>query len=445
MSTKRAEFTNFIGFVLVSAGSAVGLGSIWRFPYLAGASGGGAFVFVFTIIIFTVGVSMLMVEFIIGRYGKANAVSSYKKIHQKFKYLGFLNIFTSFIILAYYSVIGGFTIYYFLLSITGKLTNKDLNFSVVFNNFIANPILTVLCTFLFLFFTIYIVLQGINKGIERYSVIMMPALFIIIIILMMRSITLDNAIKGIIWYIKPDFSKLNSSVLMAALGQVFFSLSIGLSTMLTYSSYLSKKEYLPKASFIIALLQLVVSIIAGFIIFPAVFSFGLNPGEGPGLIFITLPQVFVNMPAGIIFSTLFFLLLIFASITSSISMMEVAITYFIETYKIRRLRISIIYGIIVFILSIPATLSFNIFKNIKIFSLDLFSIYDYFCANLSLPFGGLMCTILVGWIADKKIIKDLYSIDNTHKSLFFPLWYFIVRFIVPFIILLIWFNNIKIF
>ena len=445
MSRKRAEFTNFIGFVLVSAGSAVGLGSIWRFPYLAGMSGGGAFVLVFTIILFTVGVSMLMVEFVIGRYGKANAVSSYKKIHPKFKYLGYLNIFTSFIILSYYSIIGGFTIYYFLLSITGELTNKDVNFSVVFNNFIANPMLTILFTFLFLFFTIYIVLQGINKGIERYSIIMMPTLFIIIVILMIRSITLDNAITGIIWYIKPDFSKLNSSVLMAALGQVFFSLSVGLSTMLTYSSYLSNKEYLPKASFVVALLQLLVSIIAGFIIFPAVFSFGLNPGEGPGLIFITLPQVFVNMPAGIIFSSLFFLLLIFASITSSISMMEVAITYFVETYKIRRLRISIIYGIIVFILSIPAALSFNIYKDVKIFNLDIFSIYDYFCANLSLPFSGLMCAILVGWIADKNIISNIYSINNTHKSYFFPLWYFLVKFVIPIVIVLIWFNIVKIF
>lgn len=445
MKTKRAEFANFIGFVLVSAGSAVGLGSIWRFPYLAGVSGGGAFVFIFTIILFTVGVSMLMVEFVIGRHGKANSVKSYKKLHPKFKYLGYLNIFTSFIILAYYSVIGGFTIYYFFLSITGKLTSKDLDFSVIFNNFIGSPSQTTIYTFLFLFFTIYIVLQGINKGIERYSVFMMPTLFILIVILMIRSITLENAIDGIIWYIKPDFSKLNQSVIMAALGQAFFSLSIGLSTMLTYSSYLSNKEYLPKASFIVAILQLLVSLIAGFIIFPAVFSFGLNPGEGPGLIFITLPQVFVNMPAGIIFSSLFFLLLIFASITSSISMMEVAITYFVETYKIRRLRISIIYGIIVFILSIPAALSFNKFNTVKLLNLSIFDIYDYFCANFSLPFGGLMCAILVGWFANKKIIKSIYSIDNTHKSLLFPIWYFLVKYIIPIVIILIWLNTLQIF
>lgn len=445
MKVKRAEFANFIGFVLVSAGSAIGLGSIWRFPYLAGVSGGGAFVFIFTIILFTVGVSMLMVEFVIGRYGKANAVRSYEKICPKFKYLGILNIFTSFIILAYYSVIGGFTIYYFFLSITGKLVNKNLNFLNVFNDFIGSPALTIIYTLLFLFFTIYIVSHGINKGIERYSIIIMPTLFIIIIILMVRSITLENAMAGIIWYIKPDFSKLNHSVIIAAMGQVFFSLSIGLSTMLTYSSYLSSKEYLPKASFIVAILQLLISLVAGFIIFPAVFSFGLNPGEGPGLIFVTLPQVFVSMPAGIIFSSLFFLLLIFASITSSISMMEVAITYFIETYKVRRLRISIIYGIIVFILSIPAALSFNKFNNIKLFNLSIFDIYDYFCANFSLPFGGLMCAILVAWFADKKLIRNVYSIDNSHKSLFFPIWYFLVKFIIPLVILLVWLNTLKIF
>jgi NSS family neurotransmitter:Na+ symporter len=386
-----------------------------------------------------------MVEFVIGRHGKANAVRSYEKICTKFKYLGVLNIFTSFIILAYYSVIGGFTIYYFFLSITGKLINKNLNFLNVFNNFIGSPTLTIIYTFLFLFFTIYIVLQGINKGIERYSIIMMPALFIIIIILMVRSITLDNAIAGIIWYIKPDVSKINQSAIKAAMGQVFFSLSVGLSTMLTYSSYLSNKEYLPKASFIVAMLQLLVSLVAGFIIFPAVFSFGLNPAEGPGLIFVTLPQVFVNMPAGILFSSLFFLLLIFASITSSISMMEVAITYFIETYKIRRLRISIIYGIIVFILSIPAALSFNKFNDVKLLQLSIFDMYDYFCANFSLPFGGLMCAILVGWFASKSLIKNIYSIDGTHKSLLFPIWYFLVKYIIPVAIVLIWLNALKIF
>ncbi|MDY6821244.1 MAG: sodium-dependent transporter [Deferribacterota bacterium] len=442
MKKKRAEFSNFFGFVLVSAGSSIGLGNIWRFPYLTGVSGGGIFVLIYAITMFTIGVSILLVEFIIGRHGRANAVKSYEKFNSKFKYLGYLNVFTSFIILSFYSVVGGFTIYYFINSLTGNIVNTDINYSEFFNNFVTDPYSIIFCTFLFLFFTIFIVIQGINKGIERYSRIMMSIMFILIIILMFRSLTLENAIEGIKWYLKPNFSMINKTTILAALGQVFFTLSVGLSTMLTYSSYLSKKEYLPKAAAMVAFLDFFISIISGFIIFPAVFSFGLNPASGVNLVFITLPEVFSAMPVGIIFSILFFLFLTFASITSSISMMEVAITYFTETFNINRRRISLFYGLAVFLLSIPAALSFNVLGELKVLGLNIFDLFEYFCANISLPLGGLMCAILVGWFSNKKQIYNLYSNEGVYKADLFIFWYNLVKYVVPPIIILIWINSI---
>lgn len=441
---KRAQFGSILGFILVAAGSAIGLGNIWRFPYLTGSNGGGAFVLIYLLINFTVGISLLLVEFIIGRHGHANTVICYEKFNKRFKYLGFLNVFTSFIILAYYSVVGGWTIYYFIQSISGNLFNNVNNYETFFNNFIRNPSLIILFTFIFLFFTVYIVIKGINEGIEKSNKFMMPLLFILIIILLIRSVSLKGGIEGIIWYLKPDFSKINGSAIIAAMGQVFFSLSIGLSTMITYSSYLSKKEYLPKISISVAFLDFMAAFLSGFIIFPAVFAYNLPPNQGPGLVFITLAQVFSNMPLGYIFATLFFLLLIFAAISSSISMMEVAITYFIETYHIKRIRVSIFYSIIVFILSIPAALSFNLLENFKLLKLTVFDMFDFFCANISLPFSAILCAILLGWLVDKALIKNLYIGDNQGNTLF-KIWYFVIKYIAPVAVIIIWLNSLKIF
>ena len=445
MVKNREQFRSTLGFIFASSGSAIGLGNIWRFPYLAGTNGGGAFVLIYAILMLTIGASLLLVEFVIGKNSHANTVKSYGNINKRFRYIGYLNIFTSFIILSFYSVVGGWTIYFLFKSITGLLISiPGDEITTVFQSFTASSLSPLIYTFIFLALNIYIVAKGIALGIEKYNEFLMPLLFLILLILLVRSLTLPGAIDGIIWYLKPDFSKINSGIIVAAFGQVFFSLSVGLSTMVVYGSYLSRNENLPRASALVALFDFLISIMAGLVIFPAVFSFAMKPSEGPGLVFITLPQVFSMLPFGYFFLVLFFILLVLAALSSSISMMEVAITYFIETYNIRRVKMSIIYGFIVFLLAIPLSLSFGILNGWKIFGMQLFDLFDYFSANVSLPFSALACTILVGWFWNKEKIKAVITNGNKNNNHFFTYWFLIVKYLIPPIITVIWLNAIGI-
>lgn len=440
---KRDQFTSGFGFVLASAGSAIGLGNIWRFPYMTGTNGGGAFVLLYLAIVILVGATLLLVEFTIGRHGQANAVASYGKISKPFKWIGYLGVFTSFPLLAYYSVVGGWTIYYSAQSALGKLTSVPADqMGAFFGGFIGLVTSPIIYLAIFLIFTLLIVAKGISGGIEKWSKILMPAMFVLLVILLVRAVTLPGAMEGVRWYLKPDFSKINGSVVVAALGQAFFSLSVGLSGMVTYGSYLSKKENLTTNTLTVVGFDTLIAILAGFVVFPAVFAFSMEPGGGPGLVFITLPQVFSKMPMGAFFSASFFLLLLFAALTSSISIMEVSISYFTESFQVSRRQMSWIYGIIVFALAIPVSLSFGIWGDVSILGKGIFDLYDYFCANLALPFCAFMCAILVGWVWGKdKAMAELTNngtIDNWYIRIWFPL----VKYVSPLVVGLILLNAI---
>src|SRR5690625_1114976 len=301
MNQITEQWTSKLGFILATAGSAIGLGAIWKFPYMAGISGGGAFFFIFLIFTLFVGMPILLAEFIIGRGSQKDAVSAYATFapNTSWHLIGVLGMVTCFILLSFYSVVGGWILLYLFQTLIGNLSGLlDNEYGALFNEFIADPTSAIISQFIFMAITIVVVAKGVQKGIERAGKIMMPTLFIAFIILIVRSLTLDNVSEGLHFFLYPDFSNLNSKTILFALGQSFFSISVGVSVMVTYSSYLSKKEDLPKSAFTIVMMNIFISLLAGLAIFPAVFSFGLEPAEGPGLLFVVLPAVFDQIPFG---------------------------------------------------------------------------------------------------------------------------------------------------
>jgi NSS family neurotransmitter:Na+ symporter len=441
----RDRFTSRVGFILASAGSAIGLGNIWRFPYQTGTNGGGAFVLMYLSMVFLVGVSLLLVEFSIGRHGGANAVDSYRKINRKFAWVGYLGVFTSFVILSYYSVVGGWTLYYTFQSALGKLgdlaPDQMGNF---FGAFISSPSTPIFYHFLFMFLTFAIVVRGISSGIEKYNKILMPALFIILIVLVIRALTLPGAMKGVAWYLMPDVSKLTGGALVSAMGQAFFSLSLGLSVMVTYASYLSRGENLIRSAVTVAVADTSVAFLAGLVVFPVLFAFGGEPAGGPGLVFVSLPAIFAKMPFGSFFATVFFLLVAVAALTSSISMMEVAVTYFVERWKLSRMKMSLIYCAVCFLLGIPASYSFGIWKGIHFFGMGIFDLLDYFVSNVSLPLCGLACTVLAGWFWKRKDVLDEVTNNGTLDFSLSNVWYGLVRYVIPVVVAVIFLNAVGI-
>ncbi|MFP4266362.1 MAG: sodium-dependent transporter [Spirochaetaceae bacterium] len=442
--SKRGNFTSNIGFVLASAGSAVGLGNLWRFPYMTGTSGGGAFVLVYLLIMVIVGVSLLLVEFSVGRSGKANAVDSYRKISPKMVWVGYLGFFSAFIFLSYFSVVGGWTIYYAINSFTGLIQLAPDEMGGFFGNFIGHPVIPLIFHVLFMGATVYIIASGIEHGIEKWSKILMPALLVMMLILVVRALTLPGAIAGVGWYLKPDFSQITLGTVVAALGQVFFSLSVGMSGMVTYASYLKRKDNLPKTALQVTLTDTILALVAGFMIFPAIFAFGMEPGQGVGLLFITLPAIFSQMPLGALFSFIFFALVFVAALTSSISILEMPVAYIIEKKNMARPKAAILVGGISFVLGIAVSLSFGIWGGFTVFGQNIFGLFDYFGSNISLPLGALGGSIAVGWFWNKKGATDEITNDGELPEVrgVANTWFFLVRYIIPVFIFIIFLSSI---
>jgi neurotransmitter:Na+ symporter, NSS family len=441
---KRGNFTSNIGFVLATAGSAVGLGNLWRFPYMTGTSGGGAFVLVYLLIMIVVGVSLLLVEFTVGRSGKANAVDSYRKISPKMVWIGYLGFFTAFIFLSYFSVVGGWTIHYAISSFTGLFKLGPDEMGGFFGSFIGNPVIPLIYHLIFMGATVYIIAGGIEHGIEKWSKILMPALFVMMLILVVRALTLPGALAGVAWYLKPDFSKIGLDTLVAALGQVFFSLSVGMSGMVTYASYLKRKDNLPNTALQVSLTDTVVALVAGFMIFPAIFAFGMEPAQGVGLMFITLPALFSQMPLGAFFSFIFFVLVFIAALTSSISILEMPVAYIIEKKKVSRPKAAIFVGGVSFVLGIAVSFSFGIWGSFTVFGQNIFGLFDYFGSNISLPLGTLGASIAVGWFWNKKGAVGEITNDGelTQMQGVANTWFFLVRYIIPVFIFVIFLSSI---
>ena len=437
MVEKTDQWSSKIGFILASAGSAIGLGAIWKLPYVTGTSGGGAFILIFVIFSLLIGLPLLLAEFVIGRSTQKEAISAYKAIAPgtKWHWIGYLGVITCFILLSFYSVIGGWIIQYIIYSLTGQVGRGNVNYEVLFNEAVSNPLLAIGLQALFLMITSIVVAKGVQSGIEKASKFMMPALFILFIILMIRSLTLDNAMEGVEFFLNPDFSKLNSQSILFALGQSFFLLSVGVSVMVTYSSYLSKDASIVQPALSIVAMNLFISLFAGLAIFPAVFSLGFEPTAGPGLLFIILPSVFEKMVFGNLFLLIFLVLFLFATLTSAFSLLEIVVAS-ISKGKGGRNRLAWIIGILVFIVGIPSALSFGVLSNISIFNKSIFDAADFLVSNILMPIGVFLISIFVSYKMKKDVLKNELIQNSKYQGLF-HVWYFLLRYIIPLVIIIV--------
>ncbi|MED4014937.1 sodium-dependent transporter [Sutcliffiella cohnii] len=445
---QREQWSSKIGFILAAAGSAIGLGAIWKFPYMAGTNGGGVFLLVFLLFTIIIGAPMLLAEFIIGRSTQKNAIHAYKHLapNSKWHYIGVLGVVASFILLSFYSVVGGWIVTYIVKSFTGQLSNLNANeFGVLFDETIVNGPEVLLAQAFFLLITIVVVQSGIQSGIEKASKILMPLLFILFLVLIGRSLTLEGALEGVRFFLMPDFSQLTSSTFLLALGQSFFALSVGVSIMVTYSSYLQKGEDLVKSTSSVVGLNILISILAGLVIFPAVFALGFQPDEGPGLVFVVLPAVFDQLPFGMFFLVLFLLLLLFATLTSAFSILEIVVSVLVRNKPTNRKKIAWISGAIIFILGIPSALSFGIWSNITIFGFIMFDFADFLVSNMALPIGALFIAIFVGYRIPVSILEDEFFQGSKASKSLFQLWLFAVKYIIPIGIVIIFLHSLGLF
>ncbi|MCI2253770.1 sodium-dependent transporter [Domibacillus sp. PGB-M46] len=429
---KQEQWSSKIGFILSSAGAAIGLGAIWKFPYVTGQSGGGAFLLLFVIFTLLIGLPMLVSEFIIGRGSGREAVGAYKKLAPDsfWTLTGKIGVVGCFLLLSFYSVVGGWVLIYTIRALYGGVIGSG-DPGAMFGAMTQNGWLTIGGHALFILLNIIVIAAGVQKGIEFASKYMMPLLFIFFIILVIRSLTLNGAMEGVAFFLQPDFSKINAEAVLYALGHSFFSLAVGFSCMVTYSSYLGKDVSIPSSAGSVAIMNIFVSVLAGLAIFPAVFAFGLEPTAGPGLLFVVLPAVFSQMPFGELFLFMFLLLFLFATLTSSFSLLEIITAAFTKGEAASRKKISLISGIIVFLAGIPAALSFSAFADISYFGRNIFDMTDYLVSNILLPLGNLLIALFIAWRMDQAIVKSEYELNAGRFGSTYAYWLPLMRWIVP--------------
>lgn len=431
-NNEREQWGSKLGFILAAAGSAVGLGNLVKFPAMAGKNGGGAFVLVYFIILFLVGFTLMLAEIVLGRYTGLNAIGAYRKISKKWTWVGALGVLAGFMILSYYSVIGGWVINYLIKSVTGGLHVSDpAQLGDMFGAFITSSGGPIFYHALFMIITMVIVIKGIGGGIEKSSKIMMPALFVMIVLIAIRAMTLPGAGEGIKYLLVPDFSKITPEVILAALGQVFFSLSLGMGCMITYGSYLDKETNIPQSATIIPLIDTGVALFAGLAVLPAVFAYNLDPNVGIGIIFNSFPAIFSQLPLGGLFSFIFFVLVLFAALSSSISLLEVCVSYVVDEWKVKRSVAVSVIGLALFLMGSAASLSLGAWSGFKIAGFTIFDLLDYGSANILLPLGGLLLCIVVGWVwGTDNAIKEATNGGKIDFK-FAGAWVLLVKYIGP--------------
>ncbi|MBQ8458635.1 sodium-dependent transporter [bacterium] len=422
MEDKRPFWTSKYSFIITTIGSAVGLGNIWRFPYIMGQYGGAIFLAVYILLISTICFVPLMNELYIGKLTKKECVGAYEAISPKFKYLGALNPITGVLIAAFYFIVGGWIINYICKSFT---CNQITDYGKYFTEYIQNPIYPCILTILFLFICIFFTARGVKKGIEAANKVLMPLLAVILIFLVIVSLNLPNANQGLEYMFKPDFSKLNSKMILAALGQAFFTLSIGMGALLTYGSYIKEDKSLVKSVYTIILSDTIFALLAGIMIFPAVFSFSMEPNSGAGLVFVTLPKIFSQVPFGNFISFAFFILLFCAALTSGISIVEGPCATLTERFNISRTKACVILFCLISVFAIPATLSFGVLENFKIFNKSIFDFLDFLTSNIMLPLNTLFLCLISGWYLK---LNGHDVIKNRVLALFFNIG---LKYIVP--------------
>ena len=444
----RGSFGTKMGVILATAGSAVGLGNVWRFPYMTGQNGGAAFILIYLACIVLLGIPGMLGEFIIGRHSAANAARSYKNLSGKKAWgaVGLMGVITAMIILGFYSVVAGWCLQYLYASLMGGIHGDVSYVKKYFVEFSSDPIKPVLWGLGFILLTHAVVVKGVRNGIEKASKILMPLLFLLLIVLVISSCTLPGAMKGVEFLLKPDFSKVDENVVLEALGQAFFSLSMGTACLCTYASYFSRQTNLFKSATQIALIDTIIAIMAGLMIFPAAFSVGVNPDSGPSLIFITLPNVFQqafgSMPfIGYCISVLFYALLVLAALTSTISMHEIGTAFFYEEMKTTRTKGAWIETTVCCVISVLCALSCGAVPEIQVAGMDFLDFCDHLTSQYMMPLGAFATRILLGWLVPKKLLRDEFTNWGTLKGTFFGVYYFMVRFVCPLCILIIFLHQ----
>ena len=445
--SSRGTFGSKLAIVLATAGSAVGLGNIWRFPFMTGQNGGAAFILVYFACVLLLGIPGMVNEFLVGRHAQTNAARAYDQIGGRgWRTIGYLGILTSTIILGFYAVVAGWCLQYLYASIAGQLDGDPAYVVSYFQTFSSDSLKPCLWGVGFVLITHVVVAQGVEKGIERASKLLMPLLLILLLILVVASCMLPGAGKGIEFLLKPDFSKVSSGVFLEALGQAFFSLSLGTACLCTYASYFKRDTNLLRSATQIALLDSAIAILAGLMIFPAAFSVGVQPDSGPSLIFITLPNVFREafsaMPVvGYVISLLFYALLVFAALTSTISMHEIGTAFFHEELRLPRQRAAWILTLVCSVIAVFCSLSVGAYSNLQVFGMSLLDFCDFLTAQLMLPAGAFLTSILMGWFANRQLVKDEFTNGGTLRETFFKAWFFSIRYIVPLCTVLIFLHQ----
>jgi len=440
---KRENWGSRLGFIMAAAGSAVGLGNIWRFPYMTGQNGGGAFIIIYLFFALVIGLSIMIAEFAVGRRTSLAAVGAYKSYSDKWTFAGVLGVLSAFFIMGFYPVVGGWALAYVAKTFTGILSNPGA-LGDAFGGFITNATEPLIWTVIFLAINVVIVAKGVASGIEKAGKVLMPVLFGILILIAIRSISLPGAGAGLTFLFKPDFSAVTGQTFLAALGQAFFSLSLGMGCMITYGSYLNKKENLQSNALIVTLMDTGVAILAGIAIFPALFAFGMEPAGGPGLVFVVVPTIFAEMGgAGVFFSAIFFIALTVAALTSSVSLLEVVVAYLIDQKKMERKKSVYLSSAIMIVLCVLASLSLGSMSGVTVLGVGAFDFFDILTDKIFLAIGGLLLAVFVGWFVKKEDLKDELTNGGTIEFKLFEVWYNLVKYIIPVAIAIVAFMGIK--
>lgn len=439
LNGNREGFSSSFGFLAAAIGSAVGLGNIWRFPYIAGQNGGGAFLIIYLGIVAIIGLPIMISEFVIGREGDSDAIGSFKALSKEPWYLsGVLGVLAAFFILSFYGVVAGWTLEYIVKAASNSFAGQTGEaISNMFVDFITSPIKPIIWQVVFMIVTAVIVSTGVQKGIEKLAKILVPLLLVIIVILDIQALSLPGGKAGFDFLFKPDWEALNWSVVLNALGHAFFSLSLGMGIMITYGSYIDSKENLGKMALGVSIGDTLIALLAGMAIFPAVFAFGVEPTSGAGLVFMSLPNVFPQMPGGYIFGVLFFFLLALAALTSTISLLEVVVAYLVDSHKVQRNKATILSLVSITIIGMIASLSNGVLSHIKIAGNNIFDFIDNTTANYFLTTAALISVIFLGWRLNKDIVKKQLTNDGEINAGYMSIFMFLVRFIVPIAIILV--------
>jgi len=448
-SSLHGHWSSRLAFILAVTGAAVGLGNIWKFPYMAGANGGGAFVLIYLVCVLVIGLPIMMSEILIGRRGRRNPVATMlilgeEEAGQKsWGLVGIMGVIAGFLILTYYSVIAGWTIAYFFKAITNSFANSDVQtISDTFNGFIANPVVTGFWHTVFMVFTVGLVALGVERGLEKAVRFMVPALLVLLLVLLAYAINSGSFAQGLAFMFEPDFSKVTGNTVLAAMGQAFFTLSIGMGSVMAYGAYLPQSASIVHTSVAVVFADTAIAILAGLVIFPIVFANGLDPAEGPGLIFQTLPLAFGQMSGGAVFGALFFLLLGFAALTSAISLMEPAVAWMIESRRLSRMKAAFVVGGSIWVFGFLNVLSFSNLKDMKFLKGTIFDNIDFLTSNIVLPLGGLAITVFAGWVMCGNSTSD--ELDPA-AGYVYRAWRLLTRYVAPVAVVLVFLKAIGVF